>query len=172
MFPTKLITKFGSHGSVILNIFCSRTPRYNFSSTSYPQICWCIITTPFTPYNFDVDLLYAMIKWYGSCNWFIRSFDVTCYCYWRERLRMCKITSPLRQSNPEDSRSIWHAFCSIIKGRPMIIIDTDSSVLPESCQTLKQREPVQSSISIEFRDVSLLWHSNMKSVWLPTDVSE
>jgi hypothetical protein len=23
--------------------FCSRTPRYNFSSTLYPQSCWCII---------------------------------------------------------------------------------------------------------------------------------
>jgi hypothetical protein len=25
------------------NLFCSRTPTYNFSSTLYPQSCWCII---------------------------------------------------------------------------------------------------------------------------------
>jgi hypothetical protein len=29
--------------SIVLNIFCSRTPRCNFSSTLYPQNCWCII---------------------------------------------------------------------------------------------------------------------------------
>jgi hypothetical protein len=29
--------------AVVLNLFCSRTPRYNFSSTLYPQSCWCII---------------------------------------------------------------------------------------------------------------------------------
>jgi hypothetical protein len=27
----------------VFNLFCSRTPRYNFSSTLYPQSCWCII---------------------------------------------------------------------------------------------------------------------------------
>jgi hypothetical protein len=29
--------------AMVFNIFCSRTPRYNFSSTLYPQSCWCII---------------------------------------------------------------------------------------------------------------------------------
>jgi hypothetical protein len=28
---------------VVFNLFCSRTPRCNFSSTLYPQSCWCII---------------------------------------------------------------------------------------------------------------------------------
>jgi hypothetical protein len=28
---------------VVFNLFCSRTPRYNFASTLYPQRCWCII---------------------------------------------------------------------------------------------------------------------------------
>jgi hypothetical protein len=28
---------------VVFNLFCSRTPTYNFSSTLYPQSCWCII---------------------------------------------------------------------------------------------------------------------------------
>jgi hypothetical protein len=28
---------------VVFNIFCSLAPRYNFSSTLYPQSCWCII---------------------------------------------------------------------------------------------------------------------------------
>jgi hypothetical protein len=27
----------------VFNRFCSCTPRYNFSSTLYPQSCWCII---------------------------------------------------------------------------------------------------------------------------------
>jgi hypothetical protein len=29
--------------SAVFNLLCSRTPRYNFSSTLYPQSCWCII---------------------------------------------------------------------------------------------------------------------------------
>jgi hypothetical protein len=29
--------------TVVFNLFCSRTPRYNFSWTLYPQSCWCII---------------------------------------------------------------------------------------------------------------------------------
>jgi hypothetical protein len=29
--------------AVVFNLFCSRTPRYNFSSTLYPQSFWCII---------------------------------------------------------------------------------------------------------------------------------
>jgi hypothetical protein len=29
--------------AVVFNLFCSRTPRYNISSTLYPQSCWCII---------------------------------------------------------------------------------------------------------------------------------
>jgi hypothetical protein len=29
--------------SVVFNLFCSRTARYNFFSTLYPQSCWCII---------------------------------------------------------------------------------------------------------------------------------
>jgi hypothetical protein len=29
--------------SVVFNLFCSRTPRYNFSSTLYPQSCWYIM---------------------------------------------------------------------------------------------------------------------------------
>jgi hypothetical protein len=28
---------------VVFNLFCSRTPRYNFSSTLYPQSCWYIM---------------------------------------------------------------------------------------------------------------------------------
>jgi hypothetical protein len=28
---------------VVFNLFCSRTPTYNFSSTFYPQSCWFII---------------------------------------------------------------------------------------------------------------------------------
>ena len=28
---------------VVFNLFCSLTPTYNFSSTLYPQSCWCII---------------------------------------------------------------------------------------------------------------------------------
>jgi hypothetical protein len=36
---------FGNHCSrpVVFNLFCSRTPSYNFSSTLYLQNCWCII---------------------------------------------------------------------------------------------------------------------------------
>jgi hypothetical protein len=29
--------------SVVFNLFCSRTPRYNFSSTFYPQSSWYIM---------------------------------------------------------------------------------------------------------------------------------
>jgi hypothetical protein len=29
--------------AVVFNLFCSRTPRHNFSSSLYPQSCWCII---------------------------------------------------------------------------------------------------------------------------------
>jgi hypothetical protein len=29
--------------AVVFNLFCSRTPRYNFSSTLYPQSCWYIM---------------------------------------------------------------------------------------------------------------------------------
>jgi hypothetical protein len=29
--------------AVIFNLFCSRTPRYNLSSTLYPQSCWYIM---------------------------------------------------------------------------------------------------------------------------------
>jgi uncharacterized protein YegP (UPF0339 family) len=29
--------------SAVFNLFCSRTPTYNFSSTLYPQSCWCTI---------------------------------------------------------------------------------------------------------------------------------
>jgi hypothetical protein len=32
-----------SSRSVVFTFFCSRTPRYNLSSTLYPQSCWCII---------------------------------------------------------------------------------------------------------------------------------
>jgi hypothetical protein len=28
---------------VVFNLFCSRTPRCNFSSTLYPQSCWYIM---------------------------------------------------------------------------------------------------------------------------------
>jgi hypothetical protein len=29
--------------AVVFNLFCSRTPRYNLSSTLYPQSCWYIM---------------------------------------------------------------------------------------------------------------------------------
>jgi hypothetical protein len=29
--------------AVVFDLFCPRTPTYNFSSTLYPQSCWCII---------------------------------------------------------------------------------------------------------------------------------
>jgi hypothetical protein len=33
----------GISRTVVFNLFCSHTPRYIFSSTLYPQSCWCII---------------------------------------------------------------------------------------------------------------------------------
>jgi hypothetical protein len=36
-------TFFVSFKRVTFNLFHSRVPRYIFSSTLYPQSCWCII---------------------------------------------------------------------------------------------------------------------------------
>jgi hypothetical protein len=36
-------SQHGPLHTVVLNLSCSRTPRCNFSSTLYPQSCWCII---------------------------------------------------------------------------------------------------------------------------------
>jgi hypothetical protein len=37
--------------AMVFNLFCSRTPRYNFSSTLYPQRCWCVIQVIHSLYN-------------------------------------------------------------------------------------------------------------------------
>jgi hypothetical protein len=41
----KIHSKFGLTWprAVVFNLFCSRTPRYNFYSTLYPQSCWYIM---------------------------------------------------------------------------------------------------------------------------------
>jgi hypothetical protein len=37
--PDRIVTR----ALVVFNRFCSRTPRYDFSSTLYTLSCWCII---------------------------------------------------------------------------------------------------------------------------------
>jgi hypothetical protein len=39
------------YSPVVFNLFCSRTPRYNFSSTLYPQSCWYIMQVIYILYN-------------------------------------------------------------------------------------------------------------------------
>jgi hypothetical protein len=54
--------------AVVFSLFCSRTPRYNFSSTLYPQNCWyimqvihtyCIIHVPLVEYH----CFRALLSW-------------------------------------------------------------------------------------------------------------
>jgi hypothetical protein len=40
------VAKIGGLGmlkTVVFNLFCSRTPRYNLYSTLYPQSCWYVM---------------------------------------------------------------------------------------------------------------------------------
>jgi hypothetical protein len=40
---TNYILLSSSGSAVVFNFLCSRTPRCNFTSTLYPQTCWCLI---------------------------------------------------------------------------------------------------------------------------------
>jgi hypothetical protein len=54
VFDKKVCSRILWSRTVVFNLFCSRTPKYNLSSTLYPQSCWCIIQVIYIVYNLRV----------------------------------------------------------------------------------------------------------------------